>query len=144
MRQIFPRASYLGFTGTPLMKKEKNTMMKFGDLIHTYTIADAVRDETILPLFYEGLMIEQDVNQEVIDRNLEMITRGLSEEQIRDVKKRWSALSRVASSDKRIQLITSWIIKHYIKTYQATPFNTILASTIIGDAIRYLEQFAFY
>src|SRR5690625_2954534 len=126
------------------MKKEKNTIMKFGDIIHTYTIADAVRDETILPLFYEGLMIEQDVNQEVIDRNLEMITRGLSEEQIRDVKKRWSTLSRVASSEKRIQLITSWIIKHYERTYQDTPFNAILATSSKGDAIRYLEQFEFY
>src|SRR5690625_2386454 len=144
MKKIFPNAAYLGFTGTPLMKKEKNTMMKFGELIHTYTIADAVRDKTILPLYYEGLMIEQDVNQEIIDRNLEMITSGLTKEQILEVKQRWSTLSRVASSQKRIQLITMWIIEHYKKTYADTPFNAMLATYSRGDAIRYLEMFEFY
>lgn len=144
MRKIFPNASYLGFTGTPLMKKEKNTMMKFGDLIHTYTIADAVKDATILPLYYEGLMVEQDVNQDIIDRNLEMITRGLSKEQIQEVKQRWSTLTKVASSRKRIQLITIWIIEHYKKTYAGTEFNAMLATNSKGDAIRYLEQFEFY
>lgn len=51
MKQVFPNACYLGFTGTPLMKNEKNTMIKFGELIHTYTIADGVRDKTIVPLY---------------------------------------------------------------------------------------------
>src|SRR5690625_2081077 len=144
MRQIFPNASYLGFTGTPLMKKEKNTMMKFGDLIHTYTIADAVRDKTILPLYYEGLMVEQEVNQEIIDRNLEMLTRGLTEEQKQDVKQRWSTLTKVSSSQKRIQFITLWIIDHYNKTLTGTELNAMLATSSKEDAIRYLEMFEFY
>src|SRR5690625_5073724 len=144
MKKIFPNAAYLGFTGTPLMKKEKNTMMKFGELIHTYTIADAVRDKTILPLYYEGLMVEQDVDQDIIDRNLEMITRGLTKEQIQEVKQRWSTLTRVASSQKRIQLITMWIIEHFSKTLANTPLNAMLATSSKGDAIRYLEQFEFY
>jgi len=144
MRQIFPNASYLGFTGTPLMKKEKNTMMKFGELIHTYTIADAVRDKTILPLFYEGLMVEQEVDQEVVDRNLEMITQGLTKEQKQEVKKRWSTLQRVASSKRRIQLITLWIIEHYHKTLAKTELNAILATSGKADAIRYLRMFEFY
>lgn len=144
MKKIFPNAAYLGFTGTPLMKKEKNTMMKFGELIHTYTIADAVRDKTILPLYYEGLMVEQDVNQDIIDRNLAMITKGLSEKQVREVKQRWSTLSKVASSQKRIQLITMRIIEHYKEMYANTPFNAMLATSSRGDAIRYLEMFEFY
>src|SRR5699024_10966698 len=144
MRQIFPNASYLGFTGTPLMKEEKNTMMKFGDLIHTYTIADAVRDKTILPLYYEGLMVEQEVDQDVIDRNLEMITLGLTREQKEAVKKRWSTLQRVASSKRRIQLITLWIIEHYNKMLKNTPLNAMLATSSKADAVRYLEMFEFY
>lgn len=144
MRQIFPNASYLGFTGTPLMKSEKNTMQKFGDLIHTYKISDAIRDGTILPLFYEGLMVEQEVDQDVVDRNLEMITQGLTKEQIEEVKKRWSTLQRVASSKRRIQLITLWIIEHYNKTLKDTPLNAMLATSSRADAIRYLEAFEFY
>src|SRR5699024_3378150 len=144
MRQIFPNASYLGFTGTPLMKKEKNTMMQFGDFIHTYTIADAIQDETILPLYYEGLMVEQDVNQEIIDRNLDMITQGLTEEQVQEVKKRWSTLSKLSSSEQRIHLITMWILEHYEKTLAGTGLKAMLATSSKADALRYLEAFEFY
>src|SRR5690625_1596305 len=144
MKKIFPNAAYLGFTGTPLMKKEKNTMMKFGELIHTYTIADAVRDKTILPLFYEGLMVEQEVDQDVVDRNLDMITRGLTREQKEEVKKRWSTLQKVASSKRRIQLITLWIIEHYNNMLKNTPLNAMLATSSKADAVRYLEMFEFY
>lgn len=144
MRKIFPNASYLGFTGTPLMKKEKNTMMRFGELIHTYTIADAVRDKTILPLYYEGLMVEQKANEDIIDRNLELITQGYSEEQKRQIKQQWSSLNRVSSSEKRIQLITTWIMEHFKKLYKGTGFTGMLATSSKADAVRYLEQFEFF
>lgn len=82
MKKVFPNASYLGFTGTPLMKKrKKNTMVKFGKLIHQYTISDGVKDKAILPLLYEGRMVEQSVNRKAIDHRLETITRNLNEEQ---------------------------------------------------------------
>src|SRR5690625_4768892 len=89
-------------------------------------------------------MVEQEVNQEIIDRNLEMLTTGLSEEQKQDVKQRWSTLTRVASSQKRIQLITMWIIEHYNKTLARTELNAMLATSSKADAIRYLEMFEFY
>lgn len=57
MRVVFPNACYIGFTGTPLMKKEKNTMTKFGKLIHKYTIKDGVADKAIVPLIYEGRFV---------------------------------------------------------------------------------------
>lgn len=141
MKQIFPNACYLGFTGTPLMKNEKNTMMKFGDLIHTYTISDAVRDKTILPLYYEGLMVEQSINQKAIDNTLDIITRGLTEKQVKEVKQEWSNFSKLASSDQRIFLIASRIKDHYNQLLKDTPFNAILATSGKHDAIRYLEHF---
>jgi len=52
MRRILPHACYLGFTGTPLLKKEKNTLATFGGLIHRYAIDEAVADEAIVPLLY--------------------------------------------------------------------------------------------
>src|SRR5690606_40833298 len=96
MKKVFPHACYLGFTGTPLMKKEKNTMIRFGKLIHKYTIADGVRDKAIVPLLYEGKMVEQSVNQKAIDHRLEMITRNLNEEQKDAVMKKWSLFERIA------------------------------------------------
>ena len=58
MRAVVPHACYIGFTGTPLMKKEKNTMAKFGRLIHKYTIRDGVENGAIVPLIYEGRFVE--------------------------------------------------------------------------------------
>lgn len=143
MKKVFPNASYLGFTGTPLMKKEKNTMIKFGKLIHTYTIADGVRDKTIVPLLYEGKMVDQTVNQKAIDNRLEMITRNLNDDQKQDVMKKWSLFERIASSNQRISMIAFDINEHFLKNYktQDSYFKAMLATNSKIEAIRYLEAF---
>lgn len=143
MKKVFPNACYLGFTGTPLMKKEKNTMIKFGKLIHKYTIADGVRDKAIVPLLYEGRMVEQTVNKKAIDRRLEMITRNLNEKQKQEVKERWSKYEKLASSEQRIYLIAEDINKHFMENYktQGSQFKAMLATNKKLEAIRYLEAF---
>ncbi|MED1489728.1 type I restriction endonuclease subunit R [Bacillus smithii] len=143
MKKVFPNACYLGFTGTPLMKKEKNTLIKFGKLIHKYTIADGVRDKAIVPLLYEGKMVEQSVNQKAIDHRLEMITRNLNDKQKEEVKKRWSKYEKLASSEQRIYLIAEDINKHFVENYktQGSQFKAMLATNSKIEAIRYLEAF---
>src|SRR5699024_9552335 len=143
MKKVFPNACYLGFTGTPLMKKEKNTMIKFGKLIHTYTIADGVRDKAIVPLLYEGKMVDQTVNQKAIDNRLEMITRNLNDDQKQDVMKKWSLFERIASSNQRISMIAFDINEHFLKNYktQDSYFKAMLATNSKIEAIRYLEAF---
>lgn len=141
MKALFPNACYLGFTGTPLMKNEKSTMMKFGDLIHPYTIADAVKDKTILPLYYEGRMVDQSVNQKAIDTTLDIITRNLNEDQKEQVMKKWSSFTKIASSDQRIRLVAFKVYEDYMKRLKYSPFNAMLATNSKIDAIRYLEHF---
>ncbi|EQB37048.1 DEAD/DEAH box helicase [Virgibacillus sp. CM-4] len=143
MKKVFTNACYLGFTGTPLMKKEKNTMIKFGKLIHTYTIADGVRDKAIVPLLYEGKMVDQTVNQKAIDNRLEMITRNLNDDQKQDVMKKWSLFERIASSSQRISMIAFDINEHFLKNYktQDSYFKAMLATNSKIEAIRYLESF---
>ena len=143
MKQIFPNACYLGFTGTPLMKKDKNTMIKFGELIHTYTIADGVRDKTIVPLLYEGKMVEQTVNRKAIDARLEMITKDLNDRQKEEVMKKWSQFERIASSDQRLALIAYDINRHFVDNYktQGSQFKAMLATNSKAEAIRYLKYF---
>lgn len=116
MKKVFPNACYLGFTGTPLMKNEKNTMIKFGKLIHKYTIADGVKDKTIVPLLYEGKMVDQSVNRKAIDNQLEIICRNLNDTQKEEVKKKWSQFERIASSDQRLRLIAFDINEHISRT----------------------------
>lgn len=143
MKNVFPNACYLGFTGTPLMKKEKNTMIRFGKLIHTYTIVDGVRDKTIVPLLYEGKMVEQTVNQKAIDHRLDMITRNLNDKQKEEVKQKWSRFEKIASSDQRIKLIAFDINQHYVDNYKTknASFKAMLATSSKIEAIRYLEAF---
>src|SRR5690606_8211354 len=67
MKRLLPNASYIGFTGTPLMKSEKNTSKKFGGFIHKYTIDQAVKDGAVLPLLYEGRSAKLSINKAQID-----------------------------------------------------------------------------
>ena len=143
MKNVFPNACYLGFTGTPLMKKEKNTMIKFGKLIHQYTIADGVKDKTIVPLLYEGKMVEQSVNQKAIDQKLDIITRNLNNKQKEEVKQKWSRFEKIASSDQRINMIAFDINQHFVDNYKtkSANFKAMLATNSKIEAIRYLEAF---
>ncbi len=78
MRKMLPRACYLGFTGTPLLAHERSTVGAFGGLIHRYTINEAVADGAVVPLLYEGRMVEQQISDAVIDRWFDKISEGLS------------------------------------------------------------------
>jgi len=144
MKQVFPNACYLGFTGTPLMKSEKNTMAKFGRLIHKYTIKDGVDDKTIVPLLYEGRMVEQTVNRAAVDNRLEMITRNLNTKQAEMLKHKWSNFEKIASSEQRIRLIADDIYMHFSQFYKGTPFTAMLATDSKFDAIRYKAAFDEY
>ncbi len=145
MMQVFPNACYLGFTGTPLMKDEKSTMKKFGSrLIHKYTIKDGVDDKTIVPLLYEGRMVEQTINRIAIDNRLDIITRNLNEKQSEMLKKKWSHFEKIASSEQRIRLIADDIYIHFTQFYKGTPYKAILATDRKFDAVRYKDAFDEY
>lgn len=141
MRSVFPNACYIGFTGTPLMKSEKNTMARFGKLIHKYTIRDGVEDGAIVPLIYEGRFVEQKVDEENIDLWFKQTTRRLTETQREDLRKKWSSIRRLTSTDARIKRIALDISEHFIEGYKDTGFKAMLATNYKRDAIRYLQCF---
>ena len=141
MRSVFPNACYIGFTGTPLMKSEKNTMARFGRLIHKYTIRDGVEDSALVPLIYEGRFVEQKVDEENIDLWFKQTTRRLTEAQREDLRRKWSSIRRLTSTDARIKRIALDISEHFIEGYKDTGFKAMLATNYKRDAIRYLECF---
>ncbi len=141
MRTVFPNACYIGFTGTPLMKKEKNTMAKFGDLIHKYTIKDGVEDGAIVPLIYEGKFVDQNVDEENIDLWFKQVTKRLNEKERKDLKDKWSSIRRLTSTDSRIKRIALDIDEHFTGGYKNTGFKAMLATNFKKDAVRYLECF---
>ena len=141
MRTVFPNACYIGFTGTPLMKKEKNTMAKFGKLIHKYTIKDGVDDGAIVPLIYEGRFVEQSVDETNIDLWFAQTTKRLTKAQKQDLARKWSSIRRLTSTDARIKRIALDINTHFIEGYKNTDFKAMLATNYKRDAVRYLECF---
>ena len=141
MRLVFPNACYIGFTGTPLMRKEKNTMAKFGKLIHCYTIRDGVNDKAIVPLIYEGRFVEQSVDENNIDRWFAQITKRLSEKQTEDLKAKWAQLKRITSTEERIRFISLDINTHFLEGFKNSGFKAMLACTYKRDAVRYLQCF---
>ncbi|MCL2177177.1 MAG: HsdR family type I site-specific deoxyribonuclease [Firmicutes bacterium] len=144
MKRVFPNACYLAFTGTPLLRYQKNTVRQFGHkLIHQYTISDGVDDKQIVPLLYEGRMVDQNVNQRGIDNQLEIIIRNLNEDQKQQVKRKWSKYSKIASSEQRLKLIAFDIYTHFTKNFQTAEgqFKAILACNSKAEAIKYQQAF---
>ena len=141
MRTVFPNACYIGFTGTPLMKREKNTMARFGKLIHKYTIRDGVEDGAIVPLIYEGRFVEQKVDEENIDIWFKQTTKRLTDPQKEDLRQKWSSIRRLTSTDARIKRIALDINNHFLLGFKNTGFKAMLATNYKRDAIRYLKCF---
>lgn len=141
MQEVFKGAIYISFTGTPIMKKDRNIFDKFGGLIHKYSLDDALKDKAIVPLIYEGKMVDQEVSKEAIDMRLDMLTRNLTPEQKIEVMKKWSRFEKVASSEQRLELIAWDIAKNYNGTLKGTGFNAMLACNKKVEAVKYYNIF---
>lgn len=141
MQEVFKGAIYISFTGTPIMKRDRNIFDKFGGLIHKYSLDDALKDKAIVPLIYEGKMVDQEVSKEAIDMRLDMLTRNLTEEQKNEVMKKWSIFEKVASSEQRLELIAWDIASNYNQTLKGTGFNSMLACNKKVEAVKYYNIF---
>jgi len=139
MRRLLPKACYLGFTGTPLLKKEKNTLSTFGRLIHRYAIDEAVADGAVVPLLYEGRLVEQQVSGAVIDRWFDKISEGLTENQKRDLKRKFSRMDALAKTDQAIRAKAFDISEHYRQHWQGTGFKAQLVAPSKAAAVRFKE-----
>tara|TARA_R110000868_G_scaffold144960_4_gene364502 strand:+ start:16979 stop:20227 length:3249 start_codon:yes stop_codon:yes gene_type:complete len=141
MRQMLPNACFLGFTGTPLLKKEKNNFAKFGGLIEPhYTIKQAVADEAVLPLLYEGRHVEMEQNQSAIDLWFERHTADLSKEQKADLKKKYARAEMLNKSDQVIYMRAFDISEHFRANWQGTGFKAQLVAPGKPAALKY-QQF---
>jgi type I restriction enzyme R subunit len=139
MRRILPKACYLGFTGTPLLKEEKNTVSTFGGLIHKYAIDEAVADGAVVPLLYEGRMVEQQITGDVIDRWFEKISEGLTDKQKADLKRKFSRIDALSKTGQAIRAKAYDISEHYRQFWQGTGFKAQLVAPSKAAAVRFKE-----
>jgi type I restriction enzyme R subunit len=112
MERILPDALFIGYTGTPLLKKDKKTSLEvFGRYIHTYKFDEAVADGVVVDLRYEARDIDQRItSQSKIDQWFEAKTRGLTDIAKAELKKRWGTMQKVLSSQSRLEKIVSDIL----------------------------------
>jgi len=139
MRRLLPNACYLGFTGTPLLKKDKNTLSTFGRLIHRYAIDEAVADEAVVPLLYEGRLVEQQIAGNVIDRWFEKISEGLTDAQKADLKRKFSRMDALSKTAQAIRAKAFDISEHYRQHWQGTGFKAQLVAPSKASAVRFKE-----
>ena len=144
MKEILPDAIFIGFTGTPLLVKDKKTSLEVfaPGYIHTYKYDEAVADNVVLDLRYEARDIDQTItSQEKIDEYFEAKTRGLNDAAKAKLKALWSNMQNVYSSSKRLEVIAEDIISDFaIKNRLVNGNgNAMLAANSIYDACKYYE-----
>jgi type I restriction enzyme, R subunit len=123
MRQALPNACYIGFTGTPVMKKDKDTVEKFGGMIDTYTIDEAVADKAVVELLYEGRHVHQVVNKPEMDKWFERETSQISEPQAIYLKQRFAATDPLNKAAQKVREIAWDISTHFRDNWQGTGFK---------------------
>ena len=146
MKEILPNAIFIGFTGTPLLVKDKKTSIEVFSpgYIHTYKYDEAVADKVVLDLRYEARDIEQIItSQDKIDLYFDAKTRGLNDPAKAKLKSKWGNMQKVYSSRKRLEVIAEDLIADFdIKNRLASGRgNAIIVADSIYSACKYYEIF---
>jgi type I restriction enzyme, R subunit len=118
MRNVFSHACYIGFTGTPLLKKDKSTAQKFGGFIHSYTMPKAVGDKAVVPIVYEGRESEFK-NTEAVDKWFDRITADLNPEQKADLKRKFKSAEPLYEADARMAEVAYDVSEHFFKHFKS-------------------------
>jgi type I restriction enzyme R subunit len=145
MKAMMPNAVFVGFTGTPLLVKDKATSMEiFGGYIHTYKFNEAVDDGVVLDLVYEARDIDQRLGSEdKIDQWFQAKTKALNDWQKDELKKKWGTMQAVLSSRSRMDRVVSDIIFDFsVKPRLSSERgNAILVASSIYEAAKYFALF---
>lgn len=141
MKALMPEAVFIGFTGTPLLKADKQSSLEvFGGYIHTYKFSEAVEDEVVLDLVYEARDIDQRLGSPAkIDAWFEAKTRGLNAWQKQELKAKWGTMQQVLSSRSRMDRVVADIVFDFsVKPRLASERgNAILVASSIHEACKY-------
>ncbi len=139
MQKTLPNACFIAMTGTPLFHRHKSTADKFGGIIDSYTVDQAVKDKSVVPLLYEGRVAKQVVNENQIDTFFGMVSEPLTEYQQVDLKKKFSRADQLNGAEQKIYAIAWDISLHFRDNWQGTPFKAQLVCDKKVNAIRYKE-----
>ena len=118
MREALPNASFLGFTGTPIEKADRNTRAVFGDYIDTYDIHRAVEDGATVTIYYEGRLAKLELKKDEvphIDPAFEEVTEGEEETTKEGLKRKWAQIEAMVGTPRRLRLLAKDLVSHFEK-----------------------------
>jgi type I restriction enzyme R subunit len=138
MRTALPNAFYVGFTGTPIEKDERNTRRTFGNYIDTYTIDQSLEDGATVEILYQGRLADIHLEGETLDRLFDRIFSEKTDEEKAEIQKRYARTQDLAEAQPRIDRVALDIIEHFENDVPA-PFKGMVVTTSKEAAIRYKE-----
>lgn len=145
MKELLPEATFIGFTGTPLLKIDKsNSQATWGGYIHTYKYNEAVADKVVLDLRYEARRVDQNItSQEKIDEWFDERTQGLTDVAKAELKRRWGTMQSLLSSRSRLEKVVFDILDDFYKKDRLASGrgNAMLVASSIYEACQYYEIF---
>jgi len=122
LHDALPKASFIGFTGTPIEKTDANTRTVFGDYISIYDIQRAVTDAATKPIYYESRISKLALNEAELpklDAEFEEITEGEEPTKKEKLKSKWGAIEALVGDPKRIALIAADLVTHFERRVEA-------------------------
>jgi type I restriction enzyme R subunit len=146
MNRVLPKAVKIAFTGTPLLQKAKHgekttiesakdTYAKFGPLIDRYSLEDAIADRVTVPIVYEGRVIPQKVTSEQINAHLKYITVGLTDDERKDLEKKYSRFIAISQTRQRLNMVAFDLHEHFIKYVKPKGFKAMLTCSSRAAAV---------
>ena len=139
LRKALPNACFLGFTGTPIDKKDRSTLETFGPYIDTYTIEQAVQDGATVPIFYEGRLPELSIIGQSLDKIFEHVFADRSQEETAAIKKKYATEQAIAGAPRRIEAICLDIIEHFENAIRPNGFKAQVVAVSRDVAVQYKE-----
>ena len=139
MRQALPNACFLGFTGTPIDKKDRSTLRTFGPYIDTYTIEQAVEDRATVPIFYESRLPELQIIGQTIDQVFDRVFADRTEDERAVIKQRFATEQAIAGAPRRIEAICLDLIDHLTRFIAPNGFKAQVVATSRHAAVTYKE-----
>ena len=139
MRRALPNACFLGFTGTPIDKKDRSTLRTFGPYIDTYTIEQAVQDGATVPIFYESRLPELQIIGQTIDQVFDRVFADRSDDERAAIKQRFATEQAIAGAPRRIEAICLDLIDHFNTFIAPNRFKAQVVATSRHAAVTYRE-----
>ena len=121
IRDSLPNATFIGFTGTPISQKDRNTREVFGDYIDIYDMTQAVEDGATRPVFYESRVIHLNLDEKIlkkIDSEYELLAQNAEEHAIEKSKKELGQMESILGAPQTIEALCNDIVDHY-ENYRA-------------------------